>query len=305
MYFFNGHGETVKPSHGNSYITLEAGQFVIMNTAPRLTKGSAWIQDLIWSNILLSANPYQFVESIHENIHNNKYVPISNDIFGYFGSFGSRPDNMICPNITLESEYDWIPRGKVAYSERFGLFKVPITIDNDKLLSLREKNPTIRDSILIGKVSKNDKTGEMNREQEELVGNKVTYIEESTDLDSIIHMLKLEGITKFVIFCNVCRDFEYDERREYSKESMKIAFPLTWLLSEMTDNPDGMRELAPIDASMAKKIATAKPYIPIDDAMAKKMATAKPFIPSSTSYKEKYLKYKTKYLELKKELGSK
>jgi hypothetical protein len=293
MYFFNGHGETVKPSEGNSYITLEPGQFVIMNVAARYTKGSSWMQDVIWSNILSSTNPYQFVESIELNINKNKHVGVINDVFGFFGTFGTSgtldtcPDNTICPNITLESKYDWVKRGRVEYSDRFGLFKVPIIIDNEKLSNLKREYPKIsRDIIFIEKVSRSDNEL-LDREQEEVVVNKVTTINESTDLYSVINMLKLAGITKFIIFCNVCRYYEYSQRHEYSRESLRIACPLTYLLEEIKYNPDGMNivmsRLAPIDTEMAKKMIRAKPFIP-------------------KSFKKKYLKYKTKYLELKKKI---
>jgi len=242
MFVYNGHGETIRlenPMMMPTFVELNPREYIIMNSTPTPTRGSAWLQDVLWKNVLSSKNKYDFVKNIEDNINKNPIKTGRRDLFGYYGSSTIKT---ICPNLMLDSGFEYVG----GISERFGLFESPIRINNDNFESIRRSVPRhISDLILIKSVPRMGDGSQLN-----LIDNEhITFRGNTSYLHNII--LYLRSITKdgFVLFCNVCRTI-YDEYR-YDEISLSIAQPLAELV----------KILEPVRLSAAAPLFFPKPEI--------------------------------------------
>ena len=222
MFFFNGHGESVPNQLKNNIINLSPGQFVIMYKDMCPLPGTASIQDIIFNHVLRSNTPEEFIN----NIKNIKIK--SGELFGYFGSMTKSTH---CPNLLL-STYQQIfeilkTKGEFRrnnYEDRFGLFNVPINI-NEGIDTLKGILPPHVSPLGKIKIDINSYLSYLDILQYKLINSKNIFginfpIYPTTDYSSMSEEYSIFDFTylkeivdmfngnPFILFMNVCRSID-------------------------------------------------------------------------------------------------
>ena len=320
LFLFTGHGVSVPEKYQDDYgskhehmFTLKPNQYVIMNKNVCPTFALGWTQEILWK-IAQQSKPYDFIEllcKIHHT-HKDKDESLSN----YFGYFGSPDSEVICPNIILSAEED--EPSTNPFTQRFGLFKCPIyiipeytkeIIENNKLLNRKTvSEKQILQLIPRSGFLKSHSDDKFLNMQMKLI--KPTQMWSSTVKTTIYFPLYREtleyyygsiftlhdfvtlmGDKPFIIFCFVCRNtFQHAVRYHYIEENKLY--------------PKELKELKEIMEHLDPEIFNSehKPYKPYNP-------SAPEFKPATggtmnLNYKIKYLKYKQKYLALKRNIMS-
>ena len=327
MFTFNGHGVTLPPTNsGDNIIKLNEGEFIILNNTATVLRGSSWIQDILFSKILMSKNPIEFVRNIEEGINKNVSENLKKDIFGYFG-FKSKLDmtneNNTCPNLQLDSKFD----NTEPYDDRFGLFNVPININEnnmkyllDNIQNLKYLDEESKRTRFLTKFS-NVNNENLNIAQNNLITNHVEDFSNTvTDLKNLIdYIRKTNNNSPFILFLNVCRALY--KNSNYTADLTKNALPLTQLIEILNNSPPTFRLNATASEWRPPTIglnATASEWRPptlvlnpsapewrpsnyishIDDELPSAFVQNR----DKNYMRIKYLKYKNKYIHLKNKL---
>ena len=327
MFAFNGHGTTI-PSNYSYFadsIELNPGEFIIMNKTANALRGSGWIQNAFFNNVLTSKTKKQFIENIHMKINKSSEKTNPNDIFGYFGytnDLDMTEYNSLCPNIKLSSLNE-----ESLFSDRFGLFNVPIIINEVIMNDLLKKNNDIKYQEVkrierLKKIPSNlSHFNEDNRKQlYNLIQNYdwTFYNKNNFDLKGLIDFIRINLLDEknktFILFLNVCRSLSNEPIIKsvlrpdefvypiYKPISLKYALPLTELIDKVQKNVLSVDAKEWVPSNDKLLTSNTKESISLN-------ADAKEWVPSNDkknivnyNFKQKYLKYKQKYLKLKNNL---
>ncbi len=326
MFFFNGHGTSIPHNYRNfdgniipTRINLKPGQIIIMYNDMCALRGSSWVQEIIFNNILASKDPQTFVTNIKRIQSNGK------EFFGYFGSLTEPTE---CPNLSLGTHETLFHKlmsepdtRRIKYEPRFGLFHSPLNLDNSQLVSIPPAlrlqkirhikidkeytvsdiaqyeliNPTTVNDIIFPIYPSTNYIDEYSNPDTQRIALKYTHFD-FVELKNIVEMF---DDNPFILFMNVCRDTE----QGYVYDELPIK-DLNSLLRELSGEP-GVPSVPVQQAAQAVQVPDLKPYDPN-----KRESKALTFFNSETGepikikggnidYKQKYLKYKQKYLDLK------
>jgi hypothetical protein len=333
-FFFNGHGMSVPVNFRDgsnnivpTKINLAPGQIVIMYNEMCSLRGSAWVQEIIFNDVVHSKNPQEFIENIR------KIKPSETELFGYFGSLTNSEE---CPNLFLNTYYelfekfkDPLFRRRTPYEDRFGLFHVPLTYDQNKFD--RIKSPHLNPLNKI-KIDTKDLYVEEDFDQYELINPSTVYnlafpifpIYPSTnyidpaftinadyfkslythyDFLQLKEILDMFNDLPFILFMNVCRSTETINTYDTSLKIKRLEL----LQEEFLKTSLGVSAPAPAPAPAPAQVPTepvkskALPFT--KNGKVVEMTRLPVVSGGSFDYKSKYLKYKRKYLELKKILN--
>jgi hypothetical protein len=325
LFIFNGHGcsiplnlkiDDIKIPH---VIKLKPNQYVIMYKYVCPLRGAFWIQEKMWE-LLEILTPIDFVTQIK-----TIKTDTSSEFFEYFGN---SKNESLCPNLML-STVDLFT--EVLSSEikvfknhylipRMGIIKCPSKI-NDADIDLIKgttrhltKNhildfiPFPKDPIGWAQINdeKNKLYKQLNFIQESHIYNsakeKISFPKYNTELNRIKFntledfIIMMED-NPFIIFCNVCRSKETIGQFDYRYLKDIKSKSLDNLLNELCLFPPQC--LIKLFQSRENYLnASVAPFTP------PVLPTVLPPVISSVSnlnnkyYKNKYLKYKQKYLNL-------
>ena len=287
MFMFNGHGNSI-PINFNlgsgeyipDIVTLDPHQYIIMYKDICALSGAADIQHYLWNSVK-SRTPTEFIENI-QKIKTSSGV----SLFEYYGS----ADNKVnCPNLQLSSmpnDTEIRHMGSYSLYPRYGLFSVPSNINQNNIDIIRRelKMPSyIRDSNIIHFYPYRNYESDYDFFKQnpylEMQYNLVTGID--IEINYLHDFIKNQGNKPFILFCNVCRSTEPEY--EYTTIPSKN---LALLIDELRFGAK------PIEAKPIRKPIVLKN---LDGEMLDIKQIA-----SDALAKNKYLKYKMKYLELKK-----
>ena len=307
--FINGHGTSIPNSYKfydgvtdiPTTIKLKPNQYIIMYKERSGLSGSEWIQENIWSEIAHSKKPLDFIQNIR------KIKKDSGE--EYFRYYGSHESESVCPNLHIFMQNDDQER---LYTDRFGIFSAPISINNDfKKYLLDNKKNSLPDNYeyrLLSYIPNYNlylcpKYLEYYQKQWNLLNVSELSLSVSGQsynlppitfpiyysneppynynfLDEFVYDL---GDSPFILFCNICRNIE----KNYN-------YPDDITSQNLSELEEHFRP-RPLDPNAKKFIPAQKQstQMPLDP-------EAEPFIPAKNPpYKQKYLKYKNKYLKLK------
>lgn len=315
--------------------TLKPNQYVIMNKDVCPTFGLAWTQERLWE-IAKQSLPYNFVELLCRPHHDD--ISLSN----FFGYFGSPDSEVLCPNIIMNADED-SDTEKQSYSsfkERYGLIKCPIQINTDYMQQISDfkkaEGKELPEYNILRYMPKSrfmesNPDNKILSMQYNLINptkmwssafqTRVYFplykekLEKSYGLNFTLHdFVQIMGDRPFIILCFVCRNtierihrvryLYIHENKLYTKDLRELQEITQTLNPEIFNSePEPEHRFNPDVAEFVPAALKSKKEHVLN-------ANAVEFKPlaggaiTNLDYKMKYLKYKEKYLSLKRNISS-
>jgi hypothetical protein len=323
MFFINGHGCSISHAHHTETetpveITLKPNQYVVMKCVAAPLVGAERLQDVIWKETVYADTPIKFIQSL---------TKLQDSRGSIFCSFGSSTTTVQCPNLALGADTSAL------LDDRFGIFSVPISINNEIYQKLRRnvesgttkireghefrliaKSPTLhkfRNRNELWTDRDNDQYFLLNEQEKIFEGNTLTFPDYTGQNEYLHTFIEKLGNSPFIIFCNLCRTQERGQRYTPQPESDTLDKLITMIssaepASAASAAPQASAVISSAASAQASVVAKQEPAVVVaEPAPAAPFGLhvlnpgAKSFVPGE-GFKNKYLKYKNKYMHLKK-----